>query len=355
MNHMDLTQDDLAHLPKAELEQLYKRWPEQSVEDYEPYVRLWRDQYSHDSAKTADRYRTWCRQWCELANGKRLDPMLILQWNDLMRTSGRNGATILRWNSMLRSFLGWLRNLGIIQMDPSIALSRPLRTPSKPTAIFTHAEYERIVAYGTENPDMFAVATWLVVLSYHTGLSLVDCCYLKWSEVNIDPNGPCYISKIRKKMETRKGSAALCTIPIVVGSELWNWIVRLKKEYEHKNEYVHPEAPLLYINKSVEPKHRFRKLFAGALGCRMVKDRTFRSLRTTFCSRLLNAGVDSVMVSKMTGHTNLSQLTVYTRPDIRSMQSAIMKGMEHATRTEGPETLELPTAANDLPGNSAGQ
>lgn len=336
--------EDLANLPSTELQRVTASWPDQRVEDYQPYMKLWRSQFN-DGAMTAKRYAGFCKVWCNLANGQRLDPVLILKWNELMR-NGRNGTTIMRWNMMLRAFLNWLRDIGIIQMNPSVALARLPQTPPRHTGVFSHAEYTKIVAYGTENPDQFAVATWLVVLSYHTGLSLVDCCDLRWDEVHIDPNGPCYIARIRQKMKMRSGKKALCTIPIVVGGELWNWIIRLEKQYRGNNPYVHPEAPLLYADKSVEPKRRFQKLFARALTWRGVKGRTFRSLRNTFCSRLLNAGVDSALVAKMTGHSNLSQLLTYATPDIRTMQAAVTRGLKHVTESDEMMILPLPEAAD---------
>lgn len=327
----------------SELALIAQHWPEQIVTDYMPYGKAWRQQFPGESPRTFGRYIRLFRHWCALANGRNLDPRLILEWNAKMRATGLSGGTLNRANGHLRSFIQWLKAVGVISMDPTMALARYPSVTARRVSIFTHGEYERIVAYGEADPDKYALATWLVVLSYHTGLSLVDACHIRWDEVQLDPSGPCYIQHIRIKMQTRMGTKALCTIPIIPGGELWNWIQRLEKAHRGQSDYVHPEGPAFYKNNALEPKRVFKRLFNGALGgFGPRKGRTFKCLRNTFCSRMLNSGVDAVMVSKMTGHLNLSQLSVYVTPDIRTMQDAVAKGMRHVQDSTEVIALQLP-------------
>lgn len=332
---------------EAQLCLIAKNWPEQIVDDYMPYAHAWRNQYPGESPRTRERHIRLFKEWSMLANGKNLTPTLVMEWNEHLRKTARNGSTMARANGTLRAFLGWLKGVGVIIMDPSLALAKFPACPSKPTAIFTHAEYEKIVAYGEEHPEDFALATWLVVLAYHTGMSMIDCCKLRWDEVMIDPSGPCYIQHYRLKMSHRGGTKAKCIIPIVVGGELWNWIMRMAKAYRGKSDSVNPEAITFYENRRLEPKRIFHRLFSRALGSRNRKGRTFRCLRNTFCSRLLNAGVDPVLVSKMTGHSRLDQLAVYVTPDVRVMQEAIQRGLKFVNTTDEVLTIPLPALTGD--------
>ena len=330
---------------KDDLKLIAQYWPKQVVDDYMPYAMAWRDTYPGESPRTRDRHLRLFREWCKVANGKQLDPVLIIEWNEHISSTNRNGTTMARCQSAIRSFIGWLKGVGVIQMDPSLALAKFPQAQSKRMLIFTHAEYQAIVECGEQNPDRYAMATWLVVLSYHTGFALVDCCTLRWDEVNMDPSGPCYIEHVRVKMRSRTGSRAKCIVPIIVGGELWNWLVRLSKAHRDKSELVHPEAMAFYEDRRREPKRVFRQFFNDALGShKSRKGRTFRCLRNTFCSRLLNAGVDPILVSKMTGHNNLNQLSVYVTPDIRVMQDAVQRGLDHVRVDQQVITISL--AAN---------
>lgn len=291
------------------------------------------------------------KRWAVIANGKNLDPLLIMEWNESLKSSTVNTGTLSRYQGYIRAFLAWMKGVGAIKMDPSLVLSRFPQHPSRRMIPFTHSEYERIVAYGEAHPERYALVTWLVVLSYHTGFSFIDCCHLRWDEVFIDPNGPCYIQRVRLKMQSRTGNRSMCTVPIIVGGELWNWLLRLSKAHMATSDFVHPEAVAFYQHSRVAAIRHFPQLFNAALGgWRNRKGRTFRCLRNTFCSRLLNAGVDPILVSKMTGHTRLEQLSVYVTPDIRVMQEAVLRGLNHVKPVD--ETLTIPLEA--LSGNPAG-
>lgn len=338
------------NITQSEIEMLGRNWPEQRVERYDGFYEIWRSQFPDLRPRSCDDYAVMGAHWCKFANGKNLNPRLMLDWHLHVMSILRPGSLskkismsrVGRHHSVVRKFLAWLKTMGVIEHDPSMALPPVSHTPPPPRKTFSHDEYKRIVAFGSARPT-YHCQTWLTILSYHTGMSLVDCAYLKWDEVVLSDDGPSYIHKPRAKMRTRLGRQAIFTVPIVAGGELWQWIKRLEsrrhKTYSRTDgiEYVHDDAVLWYECPEPKISERLRRFFAKALSWQGLGKRSFRHLRNTFCSRLINSGSDSLLVAQMTGHQRLEQLSEYVLPDIRALQDAVVRGMRWIEKDSGPD------------------
>lgn len=327
--------------------ELGRGWPEQVIADHAPYWRKWREQ--NPLPQISEKiYVNVAKHWIPFANGKNLGPKLMLEWNEYcltrMRELGAATNFVMKWHQRVRAYLRWLMVMGVITVDPGVALKSPSKPPSKPKKIFTHEEYRKLV----ERAPTQTIA-WLLVLGYHTGMSLVDCCTLEWDEVKLPESGPCYIQRIRSKMHGRHGTRATATIPVLPGGELWVWLKRIEKYRDL--------GPV-----SVDACESYHD---GSLNWALVQffkndERSFQHLRNSFCSRLINSGTDAVLVSKMTGHSSLTQLADYVAPDIESMQNAVLRGLRYA---ESGSTLpsravlpsqELPQAPTSLASDTGG-
>jgi integrase len=335
----------------VEIEVLGANWPEQIIPSYDRFYKIWRSQYASELSKSSvDDYWAMGMHWCAFANGKSLTPRLMLEWHlwlmDLKRPNSPTKkiapARVNRHHSVIKKFLRWLKVMGVITLDPSLALPT-LRTPAPaPRKKFEHEEYLRIISYGSRLPNRHC-QTWLTMLGYHTGMSLVDCAHLKWDEVVLRDDAPSYIQKIRAKLRARLGRKATCMIPIVAGGELWRWIKRLESR-RHKNykrldgiDYVHQDAPLFYACDNPTISERMRSFFAEELSWRGIEGRSFKHLRNSFCSRMINSGNDAVLVSQMTGHQRLEQLAEYVVPDIRALQDAMIRALRWVEKDSGPD------------------
>lgn len=315
------------------------KWPQQIVVDHEPYWRAWRRQAAQCKAISEKVYATIGRNWCEFANGKNIGPRLMIEWVMYLRTRKSlhsetgfiQNSHAIRYASAVGTYLRWLWVVGAIEKDPGECMPRIRRQPPTPKKIYTHDEYLQMTKFAEDRPE-WATHHWLVVLGYHTGLSLIDCCMLTWEQALLPDDGPCYIRRIREKLITRFGTKAMCTIPIIVGSELWVWFQRLHRRREPGRpgrddiEYVHPEAAEFAFVRPEHPTEQMKAFLRAALGFKR-KGRTFRHLRNTFASRLINSGSDSILVAKMTGHTNINQLAGYVIPDQSAMQNAVLKAL----------------------------
>jgi len=334
---------------KFEIE-IGRNWPEQVIVDHAPYWRAWRRQVKPISKVSEETYDVAGRAWVAFANGKNLGPRLMLEWIKHVTSfpSNKNSTGVIcnrraeKYRFAVTAYLRWLYLMGAITQDPSGCMPKLNATPSGPKFIFTHEEYLRMVKFGTDHGG-HATALWLVILGYHTGMSLVDCCTLRWEQVELPDDGPCFISRVRSKMASRLGTKAVCTIPILAGSELWVWFKKLQRQAKYEGvpakDFVCNEAAELALEYRPGPTFMMTHYISDALG-EDRKARTFRHLRNTFASRLINSGADSVLVSKMTGHQTLTQLAAYVIPDQATMQAAVLKGLRHV---EGKTILPAET------------
>lgn len=318
-----------------------RNWPQQIIVDHAPYWRAWRKQTRNCTDRSEQLYEKIGRLWIAFANGKNIGPKLMLEWMARISSirnpksiDGISKVRISKYRSRTAAYLKWLRLMGAIQIDPGDCMPKVRNEPPAPKQVYTHAEYLKMVAYAEENPA-FMMHQWLAILGYHTGLSLVDCCNLRWDQVELPDDGPCFVRKIRTKLVRRYGSRATATIPILVGSELWVWFKRLQRKRQLNIEpaqedhitFVHEEAADTLAWSFKGPSEEMARFIRAALGRDGSKDRTFRHFRNTFASRLINAGIDSVLVAKMTGHLSVNQLVTYVVPDQAAMQQAILKGL----------------------------
>jgi len=233
---------------------------------------------------------------------------------------------------LVKSFLSWMALMKFIKRDPSPYMPHIRQDPPKAIKLWSHDDYLRLVEFCNDKLE-YQLNLWLIILAYNTGMSISDCCLLTWSEVALKIDGPCYIKRIRRKMKARTGARATCVIPIIPGSELWVWFKRMERargllypEDRYQGvEWVNQDAAESYDTK--ELKRSFYSLFKAVFGVE-VAGRSFRNLRNSFCSRMVNSGVDSVLITKMTGHTRLDQLSAYVMPDLRALQDAMRTGMK---------------------------
>lgn len=333
-----------------EVQALGRNWPEQMIPRYDNYFKIWRSQFTM-APGTEENYKTIGQHWCAFANGKNLDPRLMLEWHlhvtaithAFSKRQVISADRVFRYHRTAKKFLGWLKLMGVITHDPSLALPQIRKPTPLPQRKWEHWEYRRIIDYGSRLPH-FNVHTWLTMLAYHTGMSLKDCCLLQWHEVVLKDDEPSYIEKPRAKMATRLGNKVTCTIPIIAESELWVWIKRLESRRSRNldrrdgGDYVHQDAPVLYARQKPKASDALRRFYIAAIGSyRELYGRSFRNFRTSFCSRLVNSGADTVLVSKMTGHSRLEQLSDYVQPDIRAMQDAMVRALNWVEKDSGPD------------------
>ena len=262
----------------------------------------------------------------------------------------------------IKGFLKWLNGVGYLDQDITGVIKLQRRPVPPPAKVWTHGEYLRMVEF-TRTRTHSQAHRWLFILGYRTGMSLVDCCHLRWHQVSLNENGPSWIEIYRTKV-SRFGRKSFCQIPVVAGSDLHEELLKRKavahlnyKRFDGIQDYVHEDCPGLYITNMSMISQDFKKIWTYAGIDR--RGRSFKTFRSTFISNLVNAGVQEAMISKMTGHQDLKTLMLYLKVDKLALQDQLSKSYEYGSRNDNrpitiaPSPTATATPAEAIPHQAA--
>lgn len=295
------------------------------------------------------RYDTIAKVFCNFFESKeygglghRLTPMGMVEWMQHLRdhrTDTLNPkpyaiSNINKTNSVVGGFLKFLKQQHYINESLNECLPRLLDNEPKETLIFTEDEYEKIKEY-CAGRSWTQPHLWLFILGYRTGMSLVDCCHLRWRNVHLNDDGPSYIDIYRIKMSSRMGDKSLCQIPIVPFSDVHLWLLNLRnvtpwKRADGITDYVHQEGPGLYACNFQRLRTDFKNI------CRRAgvdERKTFKCLRNSLCSNLVNSGMQLASVCKITGHNSVKVLLGYLKPDRQVLQDGMAASQQYSAKT----------------------
>lgn len=239
---------------------------------------------------------------------------------------------IFKINANVRSFLKFIKKLGFIKHDLWEFVEMPKVPDPKMPEIVSAEEYERIKA-SIKNVEKYQWALWMIIVGYRTGMTMCDCANLRWEQVFLNDTSESYMDVPRQKLR-RFGEKAVCRIPIVPGSDLHEWLLKLQAQrpFNYKRadgmNYVHQDCPGMHAG--LENRRRMTKDFSDIFRRAGVKGKSFASLRRTFISNLVNSGMEYALICKITGHTNMKTLLGYLRPDRKALEDGVMKAQQYA-------------------------
>lgn len=186
-----------------------------------------------------------------------------------------------------------------------------------------------------------AISRPLVLTAMCTAMRRGDCCKLKWESVDLQGG---FIS-----VKTSK-TGEMAEIPL---------FPRLRDELEHLprvSEYVFPEAEEMYRTNIHGLSWRFKQALKDAEIKDTVVDRKdsrrranvkdFHSLRTTWITMALSAGVPMELVRRVTGHSTVDVvLKHYFRPGREAFRTALETAMPKMLTGGGQEEKIAPQDA----------
>ena len=310
---------------------------------FDVFIRLKSDL----SESTRKHFRMVQKRFCEFVGNRELTPMLLEEWTQSIRNSKQaNGKPFtgeyVNWcNIKVRAFLKWLAAMGHIPHDISSTVRKVPQLGPKEAIMFTEQDYETLKKFLSGRPT-YQTHLWLIILGYRTGMSLIDCAHLRWCHVHMHDNEPSYI-KIPRIKNARHGDSAICYIPLIPGTDLWRWLLLMKKaerynRHDGVNDYVHQEAPGLYACTF----HRFRQDMKQLVQRSGINPNLrFKNLRNSFCSNLVNSEVQIALICKMTGHQNIKTLLRYVQPDTKALQDGLARAFQDAAARQGTINTDL--------------
>lgn len=241
---------------------------------------------------------------------------------NMIGTKRCSSATVWLWKSTARKFFEWCQNVGHIDINPvdgtlKVKAKFKLRDP------MSYDEFRKLLHHAQTSQSAVTYWPYAIMMGYYTGLRLSDIALLKRSGVDLDNE---VIRTIPQK--TKKVMTTPVEIPIEP-TELYPMLKGLLSSKEDDAwpglDYVHPQMA------------RFQLAAKGALTAQftLIRDRaginkSFHCLRHSFCSEMINNGVDAVVAASMSGHKKLETFKRYAHPSLQAKRMAVQKAFNGA-------------------------
>jgi site-specific recombinase XerD len=184
----------------------------------------------------------------------------------------------------IRTFFRFLKNEGVININPALEVSHPKYTQPQPR-IFSQLEYRAIRDISKKDPRTYA----LVEILLQTGMKIGELANLKTENINKDYiNVPAY------------GKTPARQVPLT------NSLKKAISEYLK----VRPksESPYLFITRNHKPLliRNIRQIIDRCFQQVGIENATVNDFRNTFIAYQLQKGVSIEYVASIVGHKRLS-------------------------------------------------
>ncbi len=202
---------------------------------------------------------------------------------------------------------------------------------------FTQDELNSIL----EHAD--AVMRPIFLVGMCTAMRQGDCCMLKWADVDL-------VEGFITVKTSKTGETAEIPLFPLLRAEI--------ETRQRKSEYVFPEAAELYQKKNFGLPRRVKQvLTAAGIKTKQVCDdriqnatiKGFHSLRTTWITMALSAGVPIELVRRVTGHSTVEVvLKHYFRPGREAFRTALETAMPKMLTGRTGERIDPIKAVQEL-------
>jgi integrase/recombinase XerC len=252
------------------------------------------------------------------AEWKEVNHQLIRAWIVELLEAGQTARTVGRKLSCLRSFFGWLKREGVIEVNPMLKVRGPKVEKRLPQFIKqTEFTENRIAPLFADNFEGLRDRL-MIELFYQTGIRLSELLNLKELDVSAKQ-----IKVLGKRNKER-------IIPI--GHSL----------YERIESYraLKPKGPdsqnMLFVKKDgrkCSAKFVYRKINSYLGSVTTQQKRSPHVLRHTFATHLLNNGAGLEILKELLGHANLSATQVYTHNSFAQINSIYSQAHPRGRKT----------------------
>ena len=189
--------------------------------------------------------------------------------------------------------------------------------------ILTKSEQNKITNYSIENLNNKNLG---ILISLYSGLRIGEVCALRWENINFK-RGILTVNKTIQRVyikdKEKNISKVIITTPKTKNANrdipINNCFLNMLKTFKGKdNEYI-----ISGSEKYIEPR-TYRKYFETVLKINKLKHINFHSLRHTFATNCIFAGVDYKTVSEILGHANVNiTLNLYVHPRMSQKKKCI--------------------------------
>lgn len=324
--------DALANTPLSGMENVWDNLPSKKTRS-----KTW-TQTQHNSLKAFRKFVT--DNHPQVENMPQVTPAVAREWMRRLEEKGFGAETYNHKLILLRSVFAPTANTGVLR-NPFDGIP-PKRKTNVHREPFTEEELEDVIAHCDE---LFRP---VFITGMCTAMRRGNCYLLKWESVDLK-NG--FIT-----VETSK-TGDMADIPLFP-------LLRAEIEKQgRQNGYVFPDAAKMYLENHHGISWRLKQAIKGA-GIERTREngkgksssiKGFHSLRTTWITMALKAGVPMELMRRVTGHSTVNiVLKHYFRPgreDFReALESALPRTLTGGARDEKSPAEELQELAKKAEG-----
>lgn len=194
-------------------------------------------------------------------------------------------------------------------------------TSSGEKRVLSKTEEQKLINYCiNRKEDIYCFG---VLFALYTGLRIGEICALEWNDIK---DGKIYITKTMQRIKDETGKTAVVTLSPKTAKS--NRIIPIPNAIANiVNTHLTDEGYVIHKshNKFVEPRLMQKKFKQISDDCGL-ENVHFHTLRHTFATRCIEAGVDVKTLSEILGHSKVSTtLSIYVHSTIDSKIDAMNK------------------------------
>ena len=249
-------------------------------------------------ASTYQKYHTFYEKHIRDGLGKQavisLTPVKMKQFADEKKSSGLSATTV---NSIL-TFIRTCLKYGNRQYGMPIVDIIYLKTPHKEMRVLSVEEQNRLVTHLLQDTDIYKLG---ILLALFTGLRIGELCALTWGDIR---SGQLKVTKTMQRLRGENSSRLVVDEPKSASSNrtvpIPSFLVPLVEAKRRPDrEYFLSTENLSVVEPRVMQNH-----FKSCIKQVSIEKATFHTLRHSFATRCVEAGVDIKSLSEILGHSN---------------------------------------------------
>ena len=262
------------------------RWYEESLRDFETYIRGV-DDYLSLSTVDAD---------------------VIRGWVERMMDEGKKPATVNRGLSAVKTFYRFALSRKLVEKDPAHGIIGPKKSKPLPQYV-REGDMNRLLDEYLQGDEYNKVrARTIIIVFYETGIRLAELIGLNDEDVDFD--------SMQLKVTGKRDKQRIVPFGAELAEALQQYMALRDTEVERQ------EPGLFLSNKGRRvSREMVRNLVKQSLSeVTTLKKRSPHVLRHSFATAMLNNGAGLESVKKLLGHESLETTEIYTHTTFEQLK-----------------------------------
>ncbi len=251
-----------------------------------------------------------------------VDKLLVREYLSGLLTDGYAPPSIQRKVSTIRSFYRYLRDEGILDVQPMLGVRGPRRERRLPRFL-TQRQIDMLIgAANGEKPNQLRDRAVLELL-YAAGLRVSEVVGIDVRSVDLDERTVRVLGKGSKERMVMMGEPAVRAI--------------LRYIREGRAQLAQGAEPALFLNRDagrLSQRAVQTMVRKYAIGCGLDRSVHPHLLRHTFATHMLEGGAELRVLQTLLGHSNVNTTQIYTHVTEAAKRKSVERALDGISRIE---------------------